>query len=130
MGGSGVRGGDVDSIVSYWTDDAVMFPPDLPAVMGRPALRERHQASLQIPGFSITWRSTEVALSSDRNLACMFGENAVTMDGPDGTPTTIRAGASPSGVENQTVNGAAQSTSGTWDQREGCTPLRRCPVRC
>jgi ketosteroid isomerase-like protein len=83
------EGGDVDSIVSYWTDDAVMFPPDLPAVIGKPALREYVQASSQIPGFSITWRSTEVALSPDGNLAYMFGENAVTMDGPDGTPTTI-----------------------------------------
>jgi len=83
------EGADVDSIVSYWTDDAVMFPPDLPAVIGKPALREYVQASLQIPGFSITWRSTEVALSPDGNLAYMFGENAVTMNGPDGTPSTI-----------------------------------------
>ena len=83
------EGADVDSIVSYWTDDAVMFPPDLPAVMGKPALRENVQGSLQIPGFSITWRSTEVALSPDGNLAYMFGENAVTMNGPDGKPTTI-----------------------------------------
>jgi ketosteroid isomerase-like protein len=44
------EGRDVDSIVSYWTDDAVMFPPDLPAVTGRIALREYVEASSQIPG--------------------------------------------------------------------------------
>lgn len=83
------EGRDVEAILSYWTDDAVVLPPGLPAVIGKTALREYIQANLQIPGFNITWSSTDVAFSPDENLAYMFSDNAVTMNGPDGKPTTI-----------------------------------------
>jgi ketosteroid isomerase-like protein len=79
---------DVEAILSYWTDDAVVLPPGLPAVAGKPALREYIQGSLQIPGFRITWSSTDVVFSPDGKLAYMFGDNSVTMDGPDGNATT------------------------------------------
>ncbi len=71
------EGRDVEAILSYWTDDAVVLPPGLSAVIGKTALREYIQGSLQIPGFSITWASTDVVLSPDGNLAYMFGENSV-----------------------------------------------------
>jgi len=79
---------DVEAILSYWTDDAVVLPPGLPAVAGKPALREYIQGSLQIPGFRITWSSTDVVFSPDGKLAYMFSDNSVTMDGPDGIATT------------------------------------------
>ncbi|MEK6325846.1 MAG: DUF4440 domain-containing protein [Acidobacteriota bacterium] len=82
------EGREVEAILSYWTDDAVVLPPGLPAVTGKTALREYIQASLQIPGFSITWSSTDVVFSPDGNLAYMFSENSVTMNGADGKPAT------------------------------------------
>jgi len=82
------EGQDVEHILSYWTDDAVVLPPGLPAVVGKAALREYVRASLQIPGFRITWASTDVRFSPDGNLAYMFGRNAVTLNGADGEPTT------------------------------------------
>ena len=82
------EGRDVEAILSYWTHDAVVLPPGLPAVIGKPALREYIQGSLQIPGFSITWSSPDVAFSPDGNLAYMFSENSVTMNGADGNPAT------------------------------------------
>ncbi len=80
------EGRDVERILSYWTDDAVVLPPGLPAVAGRAALREYIRNSLKIPGFKITWTSSDVAFSPDGNLAFMFGRNSVAMNGPDGTP--------------------------------------------
>ncbi len=82
------EGRDVEAILSYWTDDAVVLPSGLPAVTGRTVLREYIQGSLQIPGFNITWSSTDVAFSPDGNLAYMFSENSVTMNGADGKPAT------------------------------------------
>jgi ketosteroid isomerase-like protein len=79
----------VEAILSYWTDDAVVLPPGLPAVIGKTALREYVEASMRIPGFNITWSSTDVVFSPDGNLAYMFGENSVTMNGPDGKPATF-----------------------------------------
>jgi ketosteroid isomerase-like protein len=81
-------GRDLEAILSYWTDDAVVLPPGLPAVTGKTALREYILASLQIPGFNITWSSRDVVFSPDGNLAYLFGENRVTMNGADGTPAT------------------------------------------
>ena len=82
------EGRDVEAILSYWTDDAVVLPPGLPAVIGKTALREYIQESLQIPGFNITWFSTDVAFSPDGNLAYMLSENSVTMNGADANPAT------------------------------------------
>ena len=82
------EGHDVDRILSYWTDDAVVLPPGLPPVAGKAALRQYVEGSMQIPGFRITWESGDVKFSPDGQLAYMFGRNAVTVDGPDGTPQT------------------------------------------
>ena len=83
------EGRDLERVLSYWTDDAIVMPPGLPAVIGQAALREYVQASMKIPGFRITWTSTDVTFSPDRNLAYMFGMNMVEMNGPDGTPVRI-----------------------------------------
>lgn len=82
------EGRDVDRILSYWTEDAVVLAPGLPPVAGKAALRQYVEGSMQIPGFKITWTSTDVTFSSDATLAYMFSSNAVTMNAPDGTPAT------------------------------------------
>jgi len=82
------EGRDLERILSYWTDDAVVFAPGLPAVVGKDALRQYVQASMQIPGFRISWTSTDVTFSPDGKLAYIFSRNAVTMNAADGTPAT------------------------------------------
>jgi uncharacterized protein (TIGR02246 family) len=82
------EGRDVERILAYWTDDAVVLPPGMPPVEGKAALRQYVRNSLQIPGFRITWTSTDVRFSPDGHLAYMFSRNAVTVNGADGTPTT------------------------------------------
>lgn len=82
------EGSDLERILSYWTDDAVVLAPGLPVVIGKDALRSYVQDSMQIPGFRISWTSTDVTFSPDGNLAYMFSQNAVTMDAPDGTLAT------------------------------------------
>ena len=82
------EGRDIERIVSFWTDDAVVLAPGLPPVIGKTALREYVEGSLRIPGFKITWVSTAVNISPDGKLAYLFSDNAVTMPGPDGQSTT------------------------------------------
>ena len=84
------EGRDIERILSYWTEDAIVLPPGFPPVNGKTALRHYVQASMQIPGFKISWKSTDVIFSPDRNLAYMFSQNAVTMNGPDDTPATSK----------------------------------------
>jgi ketosteroid isomerase-like protein len=84
------EGRDVEAILSYWTDDAVVIPPGLPAVSGKDALRQYVTESLRIPGFRISWKSSVPVLSKDGSLAYMSGENTLSMQGPDGNPMTLR----------------------------------------
>jgi len=83
------EGRDIDRILSYWTDDAVVLPPAVPTIVGKTALRQYVESSLQVPGFQITWSSSDVVLSPDGNLAYMFSKNAVTLNGQNGAPVTM-----------------------------------------
>jgi ketosteroid isomerase-like protein len=82
------EGRDIERILSYWTEDAIVLPPGLQSVVGKAALRQYVEGSMRIPGFRITWTSKDVTFSPDGNLAYMFSRNAVTMNSPDGTPNT------------------------------------------
>jgi ketosteroid isomerase-like protein len=84
------EGLDIDRILSYWSDDAVVFAPGLPPIVGNAALRAYVENSFRIPNFKISWKSSEVHFSPDLKLAYMFGENTVAMNGPNGTPITAK----------------------------------------
>jgi ketosteroid isomerase-like protein len=84
------EGRDIERILSYWTDDAIVLPPGLPAIVGKPALRQYVQASLQIPGFQISWVSSDAILSPDGNQAYLVGQNSVAMNGADGGSVTTK----------------------------------------
>jgi ketosteroid isomerase-like protein len=84
------EGRDIERILEFWTEDALVFPPGLPAVAGKAALRAYVQASLGVPGFRITWTASDARLSPDGQLAYLLGENAVTAPGPTGQLTTTR----------------------------------------
>jgi ketosteroid isomerase-like protein len=83
-------GQDVERILSFWTDDALVCPPGMPTVSGKAALRDYVQGALAIPGFHITWTSSEARLSSDGLLAYVLSTNVVTMPGPTGQLVTTR----------------------------------------
>jgi ketosteroid isomerase-like protein len=59
-------------------------------VRDRPDLRAHVENSFRIPGFKISWKSSEVHSSADLKLAYMFGENIVAMKGSDGAPITAK----------------------------------------
>jgi uncharacterized protein (TIGR02246 family) len=79
---------DVERVLSYWTDDAMVFPPGQPVVKGKAALRAFVMESFKIPGFAIRWETKEVTVAKSGDLATGVGTNEVTMTGPDGTPQT------------------------------------------
>ena len=75
------QGSDLERILSFWTDDARVYPPGLPVVEGKAALGAYVQGALSIPGFHITWTSSDARLSPDGRMACVLSTNAVTMPG-------------------------------------------------
>jgi len=73
------EGADVNKIVSYWSDDAVVIAPGQPVVKGKAALLKMVTDSKNIPGFNISWRSANVNFSPDGKLAYLSSENLITM---------------------------------------------------
>jgi ketosteroid isomerase-like protein len=78
--------GDMDRILSYWSDDAIVLPPDQPAVVGKEAIRAFVRQSLDIPGFSITWEPEQATISGD--LGYLIERNTVTFADSTGTVHT------------------------------------------
>jgi ketosteroid isomerase-like protein len=84
------QGRDVDRILSFWTDDAVVYPPGMPVLSGKAALRGYVEGALAIPGFHISWTTSEARLSSDGRMAFLLSSNVVTMPDPAGRPVITR----------------------------------------
>lgn len=85
------EGTDVEAIVSYWSDDAVLIAPGQPPVVGKAALREMVAATGEIPGWSISWEAEgEPRFSADGTMAWMRGTNRVTYQDADGETVVER----------------------------------------
>ena len=82
-------GKDVDKIISYWADDAVVIPQGQPMVEGKDAIRGFVTGSLAIPGFRIHWVSDQVSFSPDGRMAYMRSTNEMTVPGPTGALMTV-----------------------------------------
>jgi ketosteroid isomerase-like protein len=82
-------GKDVERIVSYWSDDAIVIPQGQPVVEGKAAIRAFVTSSLQIPGFKIHWVSEGPIFSPDGKLAYMRGRNMMTVPGANGALVTL-----------------------------------------
>jgi len=80
---------DVDRVLSFWAADAIVFPPASPAVVGSAAIREFVAKSFQTSGFSISWKTTTVAVSRSGDIAYTTGTNRVTFNAPDGKQVTV-----------------------------------------
>jgi ketosteroid isomerase-like protein len=63
------KGQEVERILSFWSDDARVFAPGLPPLSGKAALRSYVEGALAIPGFQISWTTSEASLSPDGQLA-------------------------------------------------------------
>ncbi|HZR25352.1 MAG TPA: DUF4440 domain-containing protein [Vicinamibacterales bacterium] len=82
-------GKDLDKIVSYWSDDAVVIEPGQPVFEGKAAIRAYVADSLKIPGFKIHWVSEKPVFSPDGAMAYMRGVDEMTVPGPNGALMTV-----------------------------------------
>lgn len=83
------EGRDVEKILSYWSEDAIVYPPASPSVAGKAAIREFVKKSLQTPGFGISWKTTDVVVAKSGDLAYTMDTNRITVNGPDGKQMVI-----------------------------------------
>ena len=81
---------DVEKTLSFWTDDATVYPPGQPAVAGKDALRRYITEGFGLPGFSIRWETSAFEVSASGDVAYGLGTNVVTINDPQGMVITER----------------------------------------
>ena len=77
---------DLDKTVSFYSDDAVVMPPNASAATTKEAIRKIWQDLLASPGLVISWKATKVEVAKSGDLACLSGTYELTMNDPSGKP--------------------------------------------
>ena len=81
---------DVERMLAYWTDDALVVAPGQPERRGKAAIREYLLASFATPGFRIRWEPVEARVAVSGDLGYLVERTEVTVTGPEGRPLTQR----------------------------------------
>jgi ketosteroid isomerase-like protein len=76
--------GDVDLVVSFWAEDAMVLPPDQVAVIGKQEIREFVRQSLAIPGFSLTWEPERATITDGGDHGYLIERNQSTFKDASG----------------------------------------------
>lgn len=75
---------ELEKIMSFYTDDAVLMPTAEPIVSGKKAIREEWRHILDIPGFQAKSALTKVEVARDGDMAYSMGTYLATMLGENG----------------------------------------------
>jgi uncharacterized protein (TIGR02246 family) len=81
---------DVDKTVSYYSDDAIVMPPNAALATTKEAIRTIWKDLLASPGLIISWKSTKVEVAKSGDLACLSGTYELTMNDATGKPVNDR----------------------------------------
>jgi uncharacterized protein (TIGR02246 family) len=81
---------DIEKTVSFYSEDAIVMPPNAPADTTKEAIRKGWQELLASPGLVISWKTTKVEVAKSGDLACLSGTYELTMNDPTGKPINDR----------------------------------------
>jgi ketosteroid isomerase-like protein len=111
---------DVETVLSYWTDDATVYPPGQPAVVGTDALRRYVTGGFALPGFSIGWETHAFEVSASGDMAYGVGTNVVTINDAQGRTITERGRAVT--VWRKDRDGKWRCVVDIWNAGPGASP--------
>src|SRR5437764_14153973 len=77
---------DIDKTVSYYSEDAVVMPPNAPSAKTRETIRSAWKEMLTTPGAAIRWKATKVEVAKSGDLAYVSGTYEETMTDATGKP--------------------------------------------
>jgi ketosteroid isomerase-like protein len=76
---------DAAGTASYYTEDAMVMPPNAPGASGRVAAQKAWAAML-VPGTEISWLPNKVEAAASGEMVYDQGTYSLTTPGPDGKP--------------------------------------------
>lgn len=97
--------GDIEKVVGYWADDAVVISAGEPVLSGKQAIRKMVEESYKMPGFRISWQPQRVVVSEGGDMAYLIEDSQVSFTDSTGKPFTIH---------NKAVSIWRKQTDGTW----------------
>ena len=77
---------DLDKTVSFYSDDAIVMPPNTSAARTKEAIRKLWQDLIASPGFVISWKATKIEVAKSGDLACLSGTYEFAMNDASGKP--------------------------------------------
>lgn len=86
-----VKSRDVEKTISFWSDDAIILPPDMPPVVGKKAIRDYVAGAFASPEFSIIWELDKVVVASSGDMAYATGNDVITYKRADGKRVSMNA---------------------------------------
>ena len=79
---------DVDKTISFYSDDAIVMPPNAPSATTKEAIRKIWKDLLT--DANISWKTKNVEVTQSGDLAFSSGTYEVTLNDPTGTPVNDR----------------------------------------
>jgi ketosteroid isomerase-like protein len=81
---------DLEKTVSFYSEDAIVMPPNASAATTKEAIRKVWQDLLASPGLVISWKTTKIEVAKSGDLACLSGTYELTMNDLNGKPINDR----------------------------------------
>jgi uncharacterized protein (TIGR02246 family) len=75
---------DLEKTVSFYSEDAIVMPPNASAAATKEAIRKVWQDLLASPGLVMRWKTTKVEVAKSGDLACISGTYDLTMNDASG----------------------------------------------
>lgn len=79
---------DVEKTVSFYSDDAIVMPPNIPTLTGKEPIRALWKSMLGTPSFSGGWQATKVEVARSGDLAYVSGNYEFKETDAGGKPIT------------------------------------------
>jgi ketosteroid isomerase-like protein len=80
----------VDAWVSFYTDDAVVLPPNAQMAASEESIRGAISEILALPGLEISWQATRVEVAQSGDIGYGYGTYELTFNDSKGAPVTDR----------------------------------------
>ena len=81
-----VEAKDLDKTVSYYSDDAMVLPPNAAIATTKEAIRNIWKDLLASPGLVFRWKTTKVEVAKSGDMAYSSGTYELTMNDASGKP--------------------------------------------
>jgi ketosteroid isomerase-like protein len=78
---------NIDKVLGYWQDDAVMFSPSQPILKGKQAISEMVKASYADSSFSISWEPVSAEISNDGSMGYIIEKSTISFKDSTGFVT-------------------------------------------